>query len=185
MKVKQFVMAYRADHENIKSLLKDGFTSLRPVLRINVEIIAGEAEKEHVRIEWNTPVAAEGKRGWLNLHTWESADTKIDYEILQKHVGERTAGSETAVKGVTFQFKTEFLTIEYTGVGLVGGCPAEDDNDGCFYLKGDEYIFVESESIDGFKEYCDCAFQWTKPYLDGMKLPAEELLGAYKVEFDR
>lgn len=185
MNIKQFVMAYRADHEKIKTLLSDGFESLRPVLRINVEITEQETAENHVRIEWNTPVAARGKRGWLNLKTWESPDTDISCEILDKFVGEKTPGSETALKGQTTEFKTDFLTIEFTGVGLIGGCPAENDNDGCFYLKDNDYTFVESETIDGFKEYCDCEFVWLKPYMEAMKIKSEEILGAYKVEFSR
>lgn len=187
MEIRQFVMAYRADHEKIKALLDEGFESLRPVLRINVEIIETEQPGSHVRVEFNTPVAAEGKRGWLNLKTWESPGTEISCEILNKHVGEKTAGSDTAVKGQTIEFKTDFLRIEFTGVGLVGGCPAENDNDGCFYLnrEGSGYTFAVSETINGFKEYCDCEFEWIDPYMEAMKIEAEEILGAYKVEFSR
>ena len=39
MKVEQFVMAYRGNHDEIKALLPKGFESLRPVLRINAEIL--------------------------------------------------------------------------------------------------------------------------------------------------
>ena len=185
MNVKQYVMAYSAEHGSIKALLSDGYESLRPVLRINVEIIAEDSGNNRVRIEFNTPVAARGKRGWLNLKTWETPGTEITYEILNRHVGEKTAGSENAVKGLTTAFRTDFLTIEYTGVGITGGCPAENDNDGCFYLDGEEAVFVESEKIDAFKEYCDCEFTWKKPIMDAMKIPAEKILGAYQVEFER
>lgn len=185
MNVRQFVMAYRADHEKIKSLLSGDFQSLRPVLRINVEILTDENAGNRVRIEFNTPVAARGKRGWLNLKVWESADTEIAYRILDSHVGEKTPGSDTAVKGYTTRFETDFLRIDYTGVGLMGGCPAEQDNDGCFYAQDGDFIFVESEAVDGFKEYCDCEFEWLVPCMDAMKIEAEEILGAYKVEFTR
>lgn len=38
MIVKQFVMAYKAEQDRLRALLPEGFTSLRPVLRINAEI---------------------------------------------------------------------------------------------------------------------------------------------------
>ncbi|WP_130861883.1 hypothetical protein [Bacilliculturomica massiliensis] len=185
MGVNQFVMAYRADHEKIRALLPGDFESLRPVLRINVEIISDGPAESRVRIEFNTPVAARGKRGWLNLKTWETPGTKITYQILDQHVGEKTPGSETAVKGHTTAFQTDFLEIEYTGVGLAGGCPAENDNDGCFYSDGGEYVFVASEPINACKEYCDCRFTWTDPFMEAMKIEREEILGAYKVTFNR
>ena len=85
MRVKQFVMAYEVEHDKIKKLLYDEFESLRPVLRINIEIrkenLGSEAEDEMVRIEFNTPVAARGKRGWLNLRTWDSTGT-VSYTHL-------------------------------------------------------------------------------------------------------
>lgn len=185
MNVKQFVMAYSAEHSSIKALLSGAYESLRPVLRINVEIITVDLKNSHMRIELNTPVAARGKRGWLNLNVWESPATEITYKILNQHTGEKTAGREGATKGITTAFRTEFLTIEYTGVGIIGGCPAENDNDGCFYLDGDKTTFIESEKIDAFKEYCDCEFKWEKPIMAAMKIPVEEILGAYQVEFER
>lgn len=42
MEVQQFAMAYGAEQDCLRALLLDGFTSLRPVLRINVEIRDGE-----------------------------------------------------------------------------------------------------------------------------------------------
>ena len=39
MKVEQFVMAYRVEQDRIRAMLSPGFVSLRPVLRINAEII--------------------------------------------------------------------------------------------------------------------------------------------------
>ncbi len=187
MKIEQFVMAYRADHEKIKALLDEGYESLRPVLRINAEIIHDESRGEYVRMEHNTPVASQGKRGWLNLNVWESLGTEIDYadEEDNKHFGEPTPGAEGKTKGMTTVFKTNFLDIEFTGVGIEGGCPAEGDNDGCFYIEGEKTTFVQAEKITSRKEYCDCAFTWTKPITEAMKIPSEELLGAYKVTFER
>lgn len=185
MKVEQFVTAYRADHDRVKALLSNGYESLRPVLRINVEMIHDEKEGEYVRIEHNTPVAFQGKRGWLNLSLWESPKTNIEYTVLDKHYGDPTPGAEGKTKGMTTVFRTDFLTIEFTGVGLEGGCPAEGDNDGCFFLSEGAASFVPSETITSPKEYCDCEFSWKKQITEAMGIPAEEILGAYKVIFER
>lgn len=185
MKIEQFVTAYRVDHEKIKALLGEGYESLRPVLRINVEIIHDEGKEPYVRIEHNTPVASQGKRGWLNLNVWESPKTKIEHDIVDKYLGEQVSGAPGKTKGMTNVFKTDFLDIEFTGVGIEGGCPAENDNDGCFYISGNNTTFVPSEEIASKKEYCDCQFTWRKPLTEAMSIPCEELLGAYKVSFDR
>lgn len=185
MKVEQFVIAYRADHEKIKALLSEDYESLRPVLRINIEIIHDDERGEYVRIEHNTPVASKGKRGWLNLMSWESPKTKIDYTITDKHAGEATPGTDGIKKGMTTVFWTDFLDIEFTGVGIEGGCPAESDNDGCFYIADGVTSFVPSESIASNKEYCDCDLSWKKYLNDAMSIPVDENLGAYKVTFER
>lgn len=184
MHVKQYVMAYRGGHDRIRALLPEGYESLRPVLRLNVEIQTKD-EAEKVRIEFNTPVAAHGKRGWLNLKVWETPETAITWQESDKHFGEAITGDGDAAKGMTVTFTSPCLDIEFTGVGLMGGCPAEGDNDGCFYLDGGETAFVPAEKIDRNKEYCDCEFTWTDPFMEAMKIPKEELLGAYWVEFDR
>ena len=48
MKIKQYVMAYRANENEIKRLLPPGFESLRPVLRINVECFDGDDDWGYV-----------------------------------------------------------------------------------------------------------------------------------------
>ena len=63
MKIEQYVMAYKAEQDRLRALLPTGFTSLRPVLRINAEI----RSEETIYIEYNTPVEVFGKRGWLNI----------------------------------------------------------------------------------------------------------------------
>lgn len=185
MKIEQFVMAYRVDHGKVKALLSEGYESLRPVLRINIEIIHDEKNRTYVRIEHNTPVASQGRRGWLNLNVWESPGTEIDHADEDKHFGEPTPGVADKTKGMTTVFKTEFLDIEFTGVGIEGDCPAEGDNDGCFYIDGEDTTFVPAEKITSRKEYCDCEFRWTKPVTEAMRIPPQELLGAYKVTFER
>lgn len=184
MKVEQFVTAYRANHDKIKALLNDEYESLRPVLRLNIEIIHDTIHGEYVRIEYHTPVASEGKRGWLNLMVWESPKTRIDYTIIDKHVDEPTPGTDGLTKGMATVFHAGFLDIEFTGVGIAGGCPAESDNDGCFYITDGVTTFVPSEAITSHKEYCDCELSWRKSLHNAMKIPIDEILGAYQVTFD-
>lgn len=185
MKVEQFVMAYRADHSKIKGLLNEGYESLRPVLRINAEIIHDKKSDKYIRVELNTPVASKGKRGWLNLDIWESSKNKIEAFQTDKRAGESAAGAENRKKGTTTVFKTDFFRLEYTGAGIEGGCPSENDNDGCFYIGKNETIFVPAEIISSPKEYCDCEFVWTKFLNNAMEIPIDEILGAYKVTFER
>ena len=66
MKVEQFVMAYGVEQDRLRALLPEGFSSLRPVLRINAEV-RGEREGY---VEFNTAVQKDGKRGWLNIGSW-------------------------------------------------------------------------------------------------------------------
>lgn len=198
MKVQQFVMAYKAEQDRLRAMLPEGFTSLRPVLRINAEI-RGQGNDETIYIELNTPVEAFGKRGWLNIANWQSPETKLSY-----------TRNNSAVT-----FKCSFLEIKYTGVGIEGGCPAEKDNDGCFFISND-VNFVPSEQIGSNKEFCDCEFQWKfadgnahgisiggrsipaipteqQKHYDKQELSAqsaaeiecEQVLGAYNVKFER
>ena len=190
MKIEQFVMAYRVEQDRLRAMLPEGFISLRPVLRINAEI---RTEKQKtVYLELNTPVEGFGKRGWLNIAHWDS----LSYEK----------------NGTSTTFRSSFLDITYTGIGTIGGCPAEKDNDGCFF--GDD--FVPAEKIEQNKEYCNCKFQWkfaeTDAHgvsTDGKSIPAipaeqqhayekqeltpenaaaipcDQVLGAYAVTFER
>lgn len=197
MQIEQYVMAYRVEHDRLRAILPEGYTSLRPVLRINAEIRTGEMET--VYLELNTPVEAAGRRGWLNIAHWESTRDALTY---------RKDGKATT-------FSAPFLEITYTGVGLQGGCPAERDNDGCFF-RGAETRFAPAERIDSPKEFCDCAFAWRfaagdaqgvmtggksvavlptevrqvyekQPFSaeQAAKIPCEEIAGAYLVRFVR
>lgn len=194
MQIEQFVMAYQAEQDRLRALLPEGFTSLRPVLRINGEIRRDQG-RESVYLELNTPVEGRGKRGWLNVAHWESP--VFSYT---------RSGTDTS-------FRSEFLEITYTAVGITGGCPAERDNDGCFFLPDG---FVPAESIGENKEFCDCAFAWhfapgdaqgvmkggktlparpTEPKRQyprealtpqaAARIPCEQILGAYTVRFQR
>ncbi|MBQ9853171.1 MAG: hypothetical protein IJO37_09705 [Ruminiclostridium sp.] len=139
MKVEQFVMAYEAEQDRLRALLPEGFTSLRPVLRLNGEIWNGDTPY----LELNTPVEGQGKRGWINVAHWE-ADSGLTFTR----------------EGKSVTFRLPFLTITYTPVGAEGGCPAEKDNDGCFF-PGE--AFRPAESITVNKEFCDCRFRWDFP----------------------
>lgn len=198
MRVEQFVMAYQVDQDRLRAMLPEDFSSLRPVLRINAEI-RGMGTEEMVYLEFNTPVEGFGKRGWLNIGHWDSGNTGLIYEQ----------------NGASTTFKAPFLEITYTGVGTQGGCPAEKDNDGCFFL-GEAMMFRPKEEIDRNKEYCNCRFAWkfspedaAGESTDGSSVPAffapperdyehqeltvqnaaaipcQQVLGSYQVCFER
>lgn len=190
MRVEQFVMAYGVEQDRLRALLPAGFASLRPVLRINAEIRDGAVGY----VELNTAAEKDGNRGWLNIGFWEN--------VLFVRQG----------KKVTFQ--TDFLEISFTGVGIEGGCPAEKDNDGCYFL-GEAAALRPAERITGNKEFCDCVFRWkftegdargvsigkTLPAYpeevqtvyprqdctaqNAAAIPCRQVLGAYMVAFDR
>lgn len=193
MFVKQFVMAYEGEQDRLRALLPEGFSSLRPVLRINGELVDGVP-----RLEFNTPVERDGKRGWLNIAHWEAGSADLSV---------RCRGEEVT-------FLLPWLEITFTPEGREGGCPAEKDNDGCFFL-GPPLRLRVSEPITVNKEYCRCAFAWKYAPGDargestGVTLPAfwtppereyergaftapnfaaipcRQVLGAYVVRFDR
>ena len=187
MKIEQFVMAYGVEQNRLRAILPAGFTSLRPVLRINGEIRDG-AEGY---LEFNTAVEKDGVRGWLNIGRW------INVPFTKT--------------GKTTVFRTEFLEISFTGVGMAGGCPAEQDNAGCFFLDGS---FQPTEHVTASKEFCDCAFAWQLPggahgvsigrtlpavpteaktvcprlactVENAAVIPCDQVLGSYQVTFDR
>lgn len=190
MKVEQFVMAYEVEQDRLRAFLPDGFSSLRPVLRIIAEVQDGKCGY----VELNTAVEKDGNKGWLNVGCW----TDMPFEQDVK----------------TTSFKTEFLEISFTGVGIEGSCPAEKDNAGCFFI-GEEEILRKPESITANKEFCDCSFAWkfaendahgksigkTLPAYpeevkniypkesfsveNAAKIPCVQVLGTYKVCFER
>ena len=198
MKVEQFVMAYEVEQDRLRAMLPENFQSIRPVLRINTEIRKVN-ETETIYIELNTPVAAFEKRGWLNIECWESPATSISYNQ----------------NGKTVSIDCPFLEITYTCVGIEGGCPAEKDNDGCFFI-GEQVDFRPNELVDKNKEFCNCEFRWkfaegnsSGVYAGSDSLPAyptksekqyekkelsapiaasikcEQILGSYVVRFER
>ena len=187
MKIEQFVMAYGVEHDRLRAILPEGFTSIRPVLRFNGEVRDGKTGY----LEFNTAVGFDGKKGWLNIGCWDN----VPFEK----------------NGKTVTFRTDMLEISFTGVGIEGSCPAEKDNDGCFFPgKG----LREPELITSNKEFCDCEFTWniedgahgksigaTLPAIpediknvypqqlltveNAAVIPCNQVLGSYTVEFER
>ncbi len=134
MQVEQYVMAYEVEQDRLRAMLPQGFTSLRPVLRINAEI----QDDQSAYLELNTPVAYQGNRGWLNISHW-------DHAFFSR-----------AGKCVLFQ--TENLRIRFHGVGIEGGCPAEKDNCGCYFACDGDWYLRLPEAVTENKEFCDCEF---------------------------
>lgn len=190
MKVEQYVMAYQVEQDRLRALLPCGFRSLRPVLRINAEI----QDNASGCVELNTAVEKDGIRGWLNVGHWHDVPLQRD--------------------GKTTVFKTPFLEISFTGTGIEGSCPAEKDNEGCYFI-GHTEALRRPEIITANKEFCDCRFAWrfaegdacgesmgkTLPAYpqeirniyarealsaeNAAKIPCVQVLGAYMVCFER
>ena len=190
MTVEQFVMAYGAEQDRLRALLPEGFASLRPVLRINAEVRDGKTGT----LEFNTAAEKADNRGWVNIGRWEEVPFTKD--------GRKTT------------FMLPELMIAFTGVGIEGGCPAEKDNAGCYYFTDGREKFVPAERIEANKEFCDCEFTWhidggvhgvslgktlpaipEKETVDYEKVPSTvenaavipctQMLGAYRVSFER
>ena len=136
MHIQQFVMAYGVEQDRLRALLPEGFTSLRPVLRLNAEVWNGSRGY----LEFNTAVERQGFRGWLNIAHWE--------------------GVPFTAEGASTLFHPPFLRLRFTGMGIQGGCPAEQDNGGCLF-PGETPELRLPERITGCKEFCDCEFAWS------------------------
>lgn len=190
MDVEQYVMAYGVEQDRLRALLPAGFSSLRPVLRINAEV----RDARIGYVEFNTAVEKDGLRGWLNIGCWENVPF--------------------VRQGKTVTFRTDFLEISFTGVGIAGSCPAEKDNAGCFFLTPGEKLRAP-ETISANKEFCDCSFAWNFSQVDAhgvsigktlpavptdvvhvypkaaftpenaAKIPCQQVLGTYVVRFSR
>ena len=174
------------EQEGLRAILPEEFTSLRPVLRIHGEIRDGAGSYLS-----STPLWKGRASGMADIGSWD-------------RVPFMRAGKTTV-------FRTVLLEISFTGVSLAGGCPAEQDNAGCFFRDGS---FQAAEHVTANKEFCDCAFAWQLPggvsgVSIGRTLPAlptevktvyprqactvehaavipyDQVLGTYKVTFDR
>ncbi|MBQ9015429.1 MAG: hypothetical protein IJ109_04850 [Firmicutes bacterium] len=155
--VEQYVMAYLIEQDRIRAMLPEGFASLRPVLRINAEI----RDEKEVYIEFNTPVEADGRRGWLNIHRWNSS-----------------SGDDLQFDPAKTAFTAPFLNISFRGTGIAGGCPAEKDNEGCFF-PGEDIAFKPAEVIRADREFCDCRFRWLFHEDDACGVSTGDMLPAY------
>ena len=214
--VTQYVTAYRVDPDRLTALLPPGYRSLRPVLRLNVEVLDQVKWLNNgslTRVELVTPVEYPGKKGWLNLVTWED---DVDSVLVGREIygiPKRYAELTVQTQGPAFHLQAKrrgfcFLEMTFHRVGVEGGCPAEADNEGNFYPRYlpaiqdrtaaavDETVFTPVEAIDGKKEYCDCTFQWHQadetqlpvgfPITQAIGgVPCIEVLGAYAVHFAR
>lgn len=192
MKVEQYVMAYQAEQDRIRAILPNSFVSLRPVLRINCEI-TNDGKK--AKVEFNTAVEKDGVRGWLNIASFDT----------EKGIT-RDNGAVT--------IETDLLKIRFAPTGAKGGCPAEKDNGGCYFIEKGEVTLRPNEIITVNKEFCDCEFLWktegdTNGKSAGRSVPlffeecknvypdkefslqnaacieCKRVAGAYKVEFER
>ncbi len=164
MRVEQFVMAYEAEQDRIRAMLPDGFESLRPVLRINTEIRDGR----EVYIEFNTPVQHDGMRGWLNISNWTGSRDDIPFTDENGRVA----------------ISAPFLSLAYEGAGIEGGCPAENDNDGCFFI-GEDIELRLPERINANKEFCNCEFKWRFGADDAGGKSTGKTLPAYNTEIKK
>ena len=190
MKVEQYVMAYQVEQDRLRAMLPAGFTSLRPVLRINAEI----HDDRVAHMECNTAVEHEGRRGWLNIGHWGAIPFRRE--------------------GRTTHFETRFLKLSFKDTGIAGGCPAEKDDEGCWFLSG-AIRLRPPEHIQVPKHYCDCSFAWqfaednasgvslgktlpavcSEPVtvyppqsctpMTAAAIPCQQVLGAYTVRFER
>lgn len=140
MEITQFVMAYGVEQDRIRALLPHGYESLRPALRVNVEI----RNNNNLYIEYNAPVLSGAFRGWLNIGSWKSNDDDIRLRMEEN----------------TYVFQAPFLTIRFKPTGIKGGCPAEKDNDGCIFIRGKHIDVIAPTPIEANKEFCDCSFHW-------------------------
>lgn len=157
MEIEQYVMAYGVEQDRLRAILPEGYQSLRPVLRINAEI------RDHTAgyVEFQTAIEKDGIRGWLNIGHWDSVPF--------------------VRQGKTVTFTPKFLEISFTAVGIEGGCPAEKDNAGCYFI-GEETVLRPPEIITSRKEFCDCTFRWRFADGDAHGVSIGKTLPAYPTE---
>lgn len=122
-------------------------------------------------------------------------------------------GEPLRQQGENVLFHPPFLRLRFTGVGIQGGCPAEQDNGGCLFPGGTPELRLP-EPVTARKEFCDCAFAWnfgipgahgqslgkTLPAIpteprgryprqaltaENAAIPCDQVLGAYRVTFQR
>lgn len=147
-------MACGVEQDRLSALLPDGFTSLRPVMRINAEIRSGGG----CCLEPNTPVEFEGNKVWVIIAFGE----RVPFERSGKAV----------------VFKPDFLEIYFTGVGIEGSRPTEKDNFGR-YFPGSPFALRKAEIIKSRKNFCVCSLR--RSLHDGMSLSNPSRSGAERL----
>ena len=124
-------------------------------LRPVLRINAEIQDNSNGYLEFNTPVEKDGNRGWLNIGYWNEVQ-------FQK-------------EGRTTTFQTDFIEISFTGVGIEGSCPAEKDNAGCYFLK--ETPELKKPETTYPRDIFTAE--------NAAKIPCRQVLGTYKVIFER
>lgn len=155
MKIEQFVMAYGVDHDRLRAILPEGFSSLRPVLRINAEV----RDDRTGYVEFNTAVEKDGNKGWLNIEHWD----EVPFQKERK-----TTTFETDFLKISS--KKEFCDCEFAwhfhendahGVSIGKTLPAIPEEVKTTYLK--QEFTVENATA----------------------IPCNQVLGTYTVIFER
>ncbi|MBQ0079190.1 MAG: hypothetical protein KBS66_04760 [Eubacterium sp.] len=163
--------------------------------------------RDCVRIEFNTPVSHDDKRGWFNLVTWENcfvADSPardIPVNTAVRAVVSFMKGEE----GASFSVWNEkddapFLSARFDKTGDIGQPPIDPDDEGTFYyskINGKiTCYFKPVEIINDNKEICDTIFRWDNVLAASAPkkyrhvpmictINAEEMLDSYCVKFTR
>ena len=135
MKIEQFVMAYGVEQDRIRALLPDGFSSLRPVLRINAEI-------------------RDGKTGYVEFNT---AAEKTAFEagsILPS--GMTCPLSRT---GKPRALSRIFWISALPASGSRAAAQQKRTTQAAFFLHPSEEL-RPPEPVAVKKEFCDCTFRW-------------------------
>ena len=115
MHVEQFVMAYGVEQDRLRAILPEGFSSLRPVLRINAEIRDGKTSY----LEFNTAVQKGDLRG--------CPAEKDNASCFFLHPAERLVPPERITASKEFcdcRFRWRFTPEDAHGVSLGKTLPA-------------------------------------------------------------
>ena len=158
MQVEQYVMAYGIEQDRIRAIIPEGFVSLRPVLRINAEI----QDNSNGYLEFNTPVEKDGNRGWLNIGYWNEVQFQKEGQLLFKQISLKKPETITENKefcDCTFQWK--FTEKDAHGVSIGKTLPA--------YPQEPETTYPRD----------------TFTAENAAKIPCRQVLGTYKVIFER
>lgn len=135
MLIEQYILSYRVNQDMLRAILPEGFTSLKPVLRLKAEVY----DNQGTYLEFNTPAEKDGKKGWLNISSWNELRFERD--------------------GKKCTFRLPFLDLSFESVGIMGPAPSLGELKGTFFT-GRKEVFREDEEIHAEKEFCDSRFIW-------------------------